>query len=157
MTPIWEHAFNHSTLNEVLDVLTLRQFYRETNTEPASKRDIKAIDLPSVKLEQAAFIASILSASPKEEHKQKALAFAILAYLDNKNAQYASYCYVILSRTNNIQQGEHLPELFTKGTNLFKIKFDEMLNLELGVARELSYLQVVDRELFLSAFQKNCG
>jgi len=156
LSSIWQYTFDHAILNEVLDILTLRQFYRETKTEPMREVDKQAIELSSTKLNKAAFFASILASSPTDEHKQKAIAFAILAYLEKQNRQYASYCYIILSRTDNVQQGIHLPQMFNTVDDQFLVQFDKVLDLEISVARALATLRLdeKDKDIYLSRFQK---
>lgn len=154
MSSIWQYTFVHPILNEVLDSLTLRQFFRETNTKPAPEADKRAIDLSDKKLNKAALIASILASGPNDEHRQKAIAFAILAYLEKRTRQYAGYCYIILSRTDNIQQGKHLPQIFDINKDQFLVQFDDVLDLEISVARALATYQLPDSEICLSRFQK---
>lgn len=154
MSSIWKYVFDHPILNDVLDSLTLSQFYRDTNTEPDLEADIQAIDISDIDLNKAAFIASILASGPNDDHKQKAIAFAVLAYLAKQNREYASYCYIILSRTDNIQQGKHLSQIFDVSKSQLLVQFDDVLNFEISVARALATLQLPDREIYLSGFQK---
>lgn len=152
MASIWEYAYNHHTLNEVLDTLTLKQFHRETKIESVPEQD--ETSLSNTELKKAALIASLLASSPVDKHKQKAIDFAILAYLEKQNRQYASYCYVILSRTDNIQQGMHLPEVINSSKEQFLVQFDDVLDLEISVARALAALTIDNHSIYLSKFQK---
>ncbi len=153
-TSIYKYAFDHHVLNDVLDILTLRQFLRESKTQPASPEDQQATELLDLELRKSALLASLLASSPLDEHKQKAIAFAILAYLDRQDMQYASYCYITLSRTDNIQQGKHITQIWNEEKNDFCVRFDGALSLEIAVSRALAALQISGTEIYLSRFQK---
>ena len=87
------------------------------------------------------------------------MSLAILAYLENKDKEFAkefaTYCYIILSRVDNIQQGQHLHEVISEEKS-FLLKFDEALNLELSAKKALASLQLPDKKLpiYISHFQK---
>ncbi len=151
----YEYAFNHPVLEEVLNKLSILQFFVE-NGVAIGKDYEEATALNEQDIAHAALIASFLAMSEDDRHKQKALAFGILLYLQKKeNAQYASYCYIIFSRTGNIQQGKHLPLLIDESGDRFKIVFDEVLNAELSTKRAASVLQHgAETPIYLSDFQK---
>ena len=132
----------------------LRQFFRESRVEPPESES-KAMSVTINDLRKASFLASVLSSSPKDKHKEKAMSLAILAYLDNPNQLFSSLCYIILSRTDNIQQGKHLTKFLENGH--FLIKFDEVLNLEIAANRALARLEFeeeYENPIYLSLFQK---
>jgi hypothetical protein len=149
---VYDYAYMHSTLNKVINILSIRQFYRESRQQ--SSLVVKENEqLPKSELNKAALLASVLACSDQEEHQQKAMAFAILAYLDRKNKEFAAYCYIILSRVDNIQQGQHLHEIFNG--KKFSIKLDEVLTLELSAKRSLASLQLPGLDtIFTSHFQR---
>jgi hypothetical protein len=151
----YEYAFNHPTLEKVLNKLTARQFFSENSLEITN--DYKdATELNDEEVAHAALIASFLALSKVDRHKQRALAFAILLYLQKKDCQeYSSYCYIIFSRTGNIQLGKHLSELFDESGDSFRIAFDEVLNAELSTKRSISVLPMAGlQSIHLSDFQK---
>ncbi len=153
MSSIFEYAFNHPILNEVLDTLTLKQFFRESNTTQVGPAN-EQFSLSETELNKASLLASLLASSPNDEHKQKAISFAILAYLEKRNRQYESYCYVLLSRSRNIQQTRHLSKIFNSEKNSLLVKFDDVLDLEISLERALASLQLHDSQIYLSDFQK---
>lgn len=152
--PIYQYASDHPILNSALDALALRQFFRESQTKPANPEYQKATDLTNLDLSKAALLASLLASSPIDAHKQKAIAFAILAYLDKQDTQYGSYCYITLSRTDNIQQGKHIKQIWNEEKSDFCVRFDGALSLEIAVDRALAVLRISDTDIYLSHFQK---
>lgn len=150
----FDYAYSDPILQKVIDALTLRQFLRE-NKITAVHEYKEAVTLVNEELVQAAFLSSILASSPNEQHRQRAIAFATLLFLDSPNSkQYASYCYIIFSRTGNIQQGKLLP-IIDKKADKFLVQFDGLLSLELSTQRSLSFLELPDLEpIYMSDFQK---
>jgi DNA replication protein DnaC len=149
----YDYAFSHVTLNKAIDSLSLKQFFRQSKTQGSLNNELTE-ELSERELNKAAFLASILACSENEEHQQKAMSFAILAYLEKRNVPFASYCYVILSRVDNIQQGKHLPEILEN--QKFRLHYDEALNLELSAKRALASLQLPNLEpIYLTRFQKD--
>jgi hypothetical protein len=95
----YEYAFNHPVLEKVLNKLSILQFFTE-NKVPIGTDYEQATALSEQEIAHAALIASFLALSDNDRHKQKAIAFGILLYLKaNENSQYASFCYIIFSRT----------------------------------------------------------
>jgi hypothetical protein len=151
----YEYAFFHPVLEKALNNLTLLQFFRENHI--AIGNEYKAItDLSNEEIAHAAFLASFLASSSLDRHKQKAIAFAILLYLEKREIQeYASFSYIIFSRTGIIQQGKHIENLFDESGNHFLVKFDEILNAELSARRFESCLQLLQSNpIYMSDFQK---
>ncbi|HIH25032.1 TPA: DEAD/DEAH box helicase [Candidatus Woesearchaeota archaeon] len=149
----YEYAFEHPALNEMLDVLTLRQFFRETGATHFPEENERIV-LDDVKLKKAALITSILSSSPNDEHRSKALAFAILAYLEKQTIQYAGFCYLVLSRIGNIYPTKHLVEILNADEDHFYVSYDEALNLELSMQRANALLKLPDDDVYLSEYQE---
>jgi len=152
----YEYAYSHTLLGEVMNKLAVLQFLDENRLE-ISNEFKKATSLTEEDVTHSAMIASFLALSTIEKHRQKALAFAILLYLRKKDyLEYASFCYIIFSRTGNIQLGKHLSQLFDETGNCFKVVFDEVLNAELSAKRSLSVLKIANLpRIYLSDFQKS--
>lgn len=111
-------AYNHKVLDEVLDNLVKNQFLLENSLN----NDMNKIE--ERKIIHAAWLASILSQSENEKHKQKALSFATLAYLQNKDKfDFEKFCYIIQSRTGTIPASSHLENIFDSNTNKFRCRF----------------------------------
>lgn len=148
---VFDYVFTHPVLNKTIDILSLNQFKRQSETQTLPKPNIE--ELSCSELNKAVFLASVLACSEKEEHQQKAMSLAILSYLDNKNKDFASYCYIILSRVDVVQQGQHLHELVED--NKFLFTFDEALTLELSAKRALASLQLPGIDpIIISHFQR---
>jgi replicative superfamily II helicase len=153
METIYDYVFKHEVLNKAIEELMLKQFLQESLGIPQVV-DYFENETFELKMSKASLLASVLACSSVVEHQQKALSFAVLSYLNKKDTQYASFCYIILSRLHNIQQGSHLRELLDK--DQFKINFDEELNLELSVNRALSALNIPgsSKRIYLNEFQR---
>jgi len=144
----FESANNHPIFNTVLDLLAENQFYRELNLD--FKEEISEGDL-----KKSAWIASILALSKDENMQSKALAFGILALLGNKDDPlFVNYCYIIISRTGNHPLSIHLKQIIDENLDRFNVIFDDALNLELGLKRALSKIELTKKTLYGSSFQK---
>jgi len=153
MSTIFDAAYNDKVLNSAIRTLTFRQFLRESGAQLIDWDPKHNNQLQDTDLKRAAFLTSVLASSNKDEHRQKAMSFAILAYLDKPNIQFASFCYLILSRADNIQQGQHLTKVLKN--EKFLLKYDEILNLEISSKRALALLQLTDTPpIYLSHFQR---
>ncbi len=153
METIYDQAFKQTILDETIKELMLKQFLHES-IGSRQIEDFQKVDTFDHKVSKASLLASILACSSKPDHQQKALSFAVLAYLDRKDLQYASFCYIILSRLQNIQQGKHLKGLIDK--DKFTISFNEEINLELATNRALAALKMPgsNKTIYLNEFQK---
>lgn len=150
MNSTYISASNHPTFISVLDKLVENQFYIENSMN----KSIKTID--NRDLEKAAWLASILSLSEEEEHRKKALIFASLAYLQNKeDVRYEKFCYIIQSRTGNIPASRHLDTIIDVNKDIFKYNFGTFADYEVGVQRVLSSIEVGEEKVYATKFQKD--
>ncbi|ELK49724.1 DEAD/DEAH box helicase domain-containing protein, partial [Haloferax sp. BAB-2207] len=109
-------------------------------------------------LQKSAWVASLLASSDKEEHQSKALAFAILAYIEKRGTDdeemYERYLYIVLSRIGNLQTFN------TVRREQADVSFEERLisSLDSALSLELSS-DLQQHELgdgtVLSSFQKD--
>lgn len=153
MSTTYDYLFENDILNNLIDVLTIKQFIRESNTI-LSEEYFDRVIYSEINLSKAVFFASILALSKNDNHQQKALAFSILAYLEKKDITFSQFCYIILSRTNNIHQGRHLVEYVDSQNDQFLRPSDVVLDMELSVNRSLSKLILPDMKIHLNQFQK---
>lgn len=137
--------------NDCLNSLAKELFYDDVDRE----RGIEGFT-PESKIRKSAWVASILASSENDEHRRKALAFGILAYVKYRNGSreelYERYLYIILSRlgdlpaVGNLVEGEERKEFDREMVS----SFDSLLTIELG-----SYLNEYSMEGggYLSDFQ----
>lgn len=89
-------------------------------------------------ISKSAWVASILASSDDDEHRKKALAFGILAYLKfqggNREDMYERYLYIILSRLGDLPAVENLVEGGERDQYDREVvsSFDSVLSMELG-------------------------
>ena len=87
-----------------MNAFVINQFYRNVGNPQEEK-------INKDELSKAAWLASILSLSTEQLHQKKALAFAVLAYLENpEDSRFSRLCYVIISRVGVIPLSEHMKE-----------------------------------------------
>ena len=153
MSTTYDYLFENDVLNNLIDVLTIKQFIRESNTV-LSEEYVDLVNYSEIDLSKAVFFASILALSKKDNHQQKALAFSILTYLEKKDITFSQFCYLILSRTTNIHQGRHLIEYVDSQNDQFLRPSDVILDMELSVNRSLYRLDLPDVKIHLNRFQK---
>ncbi|MGG4012474.1 DEAD/DEAH box helicase [Bacillus smithii] len=147
MSDTFESAYNHPVLNKVLDSLTRNAFLRDIGLE----KEIEKIDYED--LHHASWLATILSNANDDKHLNKALSFAVLAYLDNKDSpRFEQLCYIIQSRTGNIPASMHLQNLFDDNDK-FKRSFGSMLDVEMGINRANSKMKIANKDIYGTKFQ----
>ena len=89
-------------------------------------------------IRKSAWIASILASSENDDHRRKALAFGILAYLKyrggSREVVYERYLYIILSRLGDLPAVENLvaEEKREEYDRELVSSFDSVLSMELG-------------------------
>lgn len=143
-------ADEHPLLNDILDKLILNQFLRENNFTDR----IEFIDEKQV--ESASFLASILSSSDDENHQLKAIAFGVLTFLNYPDdTRFENLCYIILSRTGNIQLSKHLKSYSTFELSDAINHFDNILKIELATSHFSSGLKIGDEKILTSNYQMN--
>ncbi|MDD5340101.1 MAG: DEAD/DEAH box helicase [Candidatus ainarchaeum sp.] len=148
MTDTYDSAYEHATLNDLLDKLITNQFYRDLKINARET-------ISDEELLKAAWLASILSLSEEDKHKSKALAFAVLAYLQKtKDSRFTKLCFVIISRVGNAPLSDHLKE-FNDIDRLIQFGFDNILSMELKLENDLSKLDVGDKTIRVSEYQHN--
>ncbi|MCU6708007.1 DEAD/DEAH box helicase [Paenibacillus sp. J5C_2022] len=146
MSNTFDSAFNHEVLNDSIDILTKNQFILDNNIQQ------QLIEIPKEKLRKANWLSSILALSPDEAHQQKALNFSTLCYLQYNNDLYLRNCYLTQSRTGNIPLSKHLNGLFNKGN--FSNSFNTLLDIEMGLQRFDSIINIDNHEFVSTRFQK---
>jgi len=136
--------------NDCLDQLTTELFRRDIN-QPDRWGYIS-----DEKLRKSAWVASILASSDDDEHRKKALAFGILAYLRKRESDqkdlYERYLYIILSRVGDLPAVGNLvddDEREEFETDLIS-SFDTVLSTEMETYRQ--FYAVGDGD-YLSEFQ----
>lgn len=136
--------------NECIDNLAKELFYDDIGRQ----QWIGITDEENIR--KSAWIASILASSDDDEHRTKALAFGILAFLKYRNRDqsdvYERYLYIILSRLGDLPAVENLVEGDEREGYDQQVvsSFDSALALELG-----TYLEeyAVGSGDYLSEFQ----
>lgn len=119
--------------NHCIDNLAEDLFYEDIN-DPQWMREFETEE----NIRKSAWIASILASSDDDEHRRKALAFGILAYLKYRDSPredvYERYLYVILSRLGDLPAVENL--VVEGGREEYDRElvssFDSVLSMELG-------------------------
>lgn len=140
--------FFNDTIDELTSELVCYDLNRPYSTlEPLSAEQIK----------RCAWIASILANSDKDEHKEKALAFATLAFTKYKNGDrediYKQFLYIILSRLDNLPafdnvRNEDLEQRFEQG---LINNYDSVLSSELQSDQNKNR---ISEDTVLSGFQR---
>jgi len=148
-----------STYSEANEIEFFNDCLDQLTTE-LLRRDIDQPDrwshISEEQLRKSAWIASILASSDDDEHRKKALAFGILAYLrkreSNQKDLYERYLYIILSRVGdlpavgNLVDDEEREEFETELIS----SFDSVLSTEMETYRQ--FYGVGDGD-YLSEFQ----
>lgn len=130
--------------NGCLDGLAIELFYENNDIDPGLNRFTEqGIHFPDEQtIQKSAWVASILASSPDEEHKKKALAFAILAYTkyqgEEEEELYERYLYIILTRIGNLPAvGSFIPDNQREEFDQSLISsFDSVLSFEMETYRE---------------------
>ncbi|WP_394743066.1 DEAD/DEAH box helicase [Natronococcus roseus] len=133
----YEEAAKIEFFNDCIDELAKDLFYEDNEI---SKGLATFIDEDQIR--KSAWVASGLASSPNDDHRRKALSFAILAYLKYSGEEeaeiYERYLYIILSRIGD------LPAVgsFVDDNNRTEFEeslistFDSVLSLEIESYRE---------------------
>lgn len=148
MTDTFTSAYNHPTLNKILDSLVTNQFYRNIKLS-------KTAEIDEQELFKATWLATILSLSDDDQHRSKALSLAVLAYLErNNDSRFSKLCYVIISRVGVIPLSEHMDEFEkTKRGSVIESGFNSILSMELDFENNISKLDVGDGLKYLSRYE----
>ncbi|ETT53067.1 DEAD/DEAH box helicase domain-containing protein [Paenibacillus sp. FSL R7-269] len=148
-----EQAYDHAIFSKVLD--TMLYNYIAKNFNGTSKK----IDMSELK--KAGWVASILSDSKTDIHKQRAQIFASLLYLlysDDVNCNKMSY--IIFSRTGNLLATKFLSVLYDSNShkNLshikFKHEFGTILDYEVGLKRDENTIDLNQESIVTTDFQR---
>lgn len=150
---LFDEANEIEFFNNCIDQLAKELFYDDNDLRKGLVR------FPTdTEMRKAAWIASVLANSSEDEHRRKALSFAILAYLkyqdDEREPLYERYLYVILSRIGNLPAvGSFVHEDEQQEFEQTLISsFDSILSLEMGTNRERYQL---NGDQYISGFQSD--
>jgi superfamily II DNA/RNA helicase len=155
MANTFETVRNHPILLDILSRLAINHFCKEYSLNEQSKI------INENELKKASWLASILADSPEEKHQFVAASFAKLLYLQNpEDEQKTQLSYTILSRTGNLAAARHLANIYeqessTKDGKIFKNSFGNILDLELGTKRNLNRIDIDNKPLFVTDFQRS--
>ncbi|OMD49476.1 hypothetical protein BSK56_08980 [Paenibacillus borealis] len=150
---LYEQAYHHAIFNKILDTMLYNYI-------------VKSFDGISQKIEmnelkKAGWVASILSDSNKDIHKQRAQIFGSLLYLlysDDVNCNKMSY--VIFSRTGNLLATKFLSVLYDSDSKQnpshikFKHEFGTVLDFEVGFKRNENIIDLNQESIITTDFQK---
>lgn len=144
----YSEATNIEFFNTCLDNLVEELFYRDIGSKKSAK-------ITKQEIQKSGWIASILASSQDEAHKEKALAFGILAYLQHKGTEdellYERYLYITLSRVGNLPGTSGLLTPVNDNERGQFSAFDSILRFELE-NNEAAYR--IDDDTLLSSFQR---
>lgn len=119
------------------------------------------LELPNIDISlirKSGWLASILSESPEELHRQKAQTFAILLHLfGNDNIVYDKLSYIILSRLGNLAVTRLFSSLNAKdsSSNDINYEFGNAINLEMFYDRLKRTVVFNDTHILTTDFQLN--
>lgn len=148
MSTAYVEASNHPVFVEVVDDLVENLFYTDNHL----KRDKKCID--KEKIQKAAWLATIAALGDDKNAKNLANAFGVLLHLYEKEEMlYEQLCYILQSRTGNIQASKHLSLIISN--DKFNQSFGSFLDLELSHQRLQARMQFHGESVFYwSEFQR---
>jgi len=141
-------AAEMDVLIDSIDELTKHVFYDEIGED-------YEVNVSEKELKKAAWISSLLANSDDDNHRKKALSFAVLYYVSKRGKEgqeplYRRFLYTILSRLGNIPTANALADKFE--TESVQISEDgSILDAELNFTEEFYRF---NDEVILTDFQK---
>ncbi len=130
-----------------IDELTKSVFFEDIGQE-------YEIQVSDKDLKKSAWISSLLADSDDDQHRKKALSFAVLLYVSKREGEqeplYRRYLYTILSRLGNIPTANALADQF-EGDVIEITEAGSLLDAEINFTEEFYRF---DDEIIFTEFQK---
>lgn len=146
-------AREHPIFKKVIGSLIANRFFAEIDL--AEKKE----EISQEEVEQAIWLATIISTSEIEEDKYIGSVFGILLFLEYEDSNYVKAAYIILSRSGNLISSRFFKKLIDisprDGYFQFKYNFGPTLDYELGAKLAVNEIKVDGNDTIIgSDYQK---
>ncbi|MRX64762.1 DEAD/DEAH box helicase [Maribacter luteus] len=148
-----QSAREHPVFKKIIGSLITNRFFSEINLE--KKKEI----INQEEVDQAIWLATIISTSDNEDDKFIGSVFGILLFLEYEESDYVKAAYIILSRSGNLIASRFFKKLIEisprDGYFQFKDNFGPTLDYELGAKLAVNEIKVAGIETIIgSDYQK---
>lgn len=148
-----QSAREHPIFKKVVGKLIANRFFEEINLGEKKEQ------VNREELEQAIWLATIISTSDSENDKYIGSVFGILLFLEYENSDYVKAAYIILSRSGNLISSRFFKKLIDispkDGYFQFRENFGPTLDYELGAKLAVNEIQIIgNKTIIASDYQK---